>query len=154
MADKEESVIALINVLKGAPEFKDVGRQFKTFEELSDEEFPQLIVEEDEGEESIIYTSGGFGNVTFIVNIVGYVYDADNIASAINALDKLVKKQLGLDFLITPTHPAEDSIMRVAGLIGFKINPLTSKSGSEMNPYGWFVRPIQLEYQGIVSEGL
>lgn len=154
MADKEQSIVSLIEVLKTAPSIKRIGRQFKTFEEISNEDFPQIIVEEDEGERSIIYTSGGFGNVTFIVNILGYVRDDKNLATAINALDKLVKKQLGLDFQITPTHSADDSLMRSAGLIGFEIKPLSSKSGTEMNPYGWFVRPIQLEYQGILSEGL
>ena len=155
VADRETSIQSLITVLQAVPELKSVGRQFKTFEEIGNTNFPAIIVEEDDsGEESIDYTSGGFGNVIFTVNIIGYVRASKNLATAINKLDVFIKKTLGTDFIITPTHTAEDSVMRSAGLEGFTIETLKEKSGTEFNPFGRFVRPIKLEYQGLVSEGL
>lgn len=148
--DKETSVASLVTILQAVQGIKKVGRQFKTFEEIAEPDFPYVAVEEDEsGEVSLIYTSGGFVNVTFNVNVIGYVNASKNIATALNNLDKLVNGSLGADFIVSPA----DSIMRASGLIGFKIQPLSQKTGTEFNPFASFVRPIQLEFQGRVSEG-
>jgi hypothetical protein len=151
VADREQSINALITVLNQIDSVKGIGRQFLTFEEVADTLYPYLVVEEDEtGEDSIEETTSGFANVTFTVNIIGYVNSSKDLATKINALDKLIKKTLGSDFTASPVS---GSIMRNAGLIGFTIQPLREKTGTEHNPYGSFVRPVQLEYQGILSEG-
>ncbi len=147
--DREQCVASLVTVLQGVETIKKVSRQFKTFDEISDKEFPHVVVEEDEsGENEIDYSSSGFGNITFTVNIIGYVNTSKNLATAINDLDKLVKKTLGTDFMDAT------GVMQTAGLVGFTIRELSEKSGTEANPFGSFVRPIELEYQGQVSEGL
>ena len=148
--DKESSIASLVTVLQAVQGIGKVGRQFKTFEEISESHFPYVAVEEEEsGEASLIYTSGGFVNVTFNVNVIGYVHTSKNLATALNNLDKLVNGALGADFTVDPAN----SIMRNAGLIGFRIEPLTRKTGTEFNPFAAFTRPIQLEFQGQVSEG-
>ena len=148
--DKETSITSLVTVLQAVQGIKKVGRQFKTFEEIADPLFPYVAVEEDEaGEVSLVYTSGGFVNVTFNVNVIGYVKTSKDLATALNNLDKLVNGALGADFTVAPAN----SIMRNAGLIGFEILPLTRKTGTEFNPYAAFTRPVQLEFQGQVSEG-
>ena len=150
-SDKETCVASLVTVLQAVQGINKVGRQFKTFDEISEADFPYVAVEEDEGGEiSLDYTSGGFVNVTFNVNVIGYVNASKNLATELNNLDKLVNGSLGADFIATPRS---NSIMRAAGLIGFRIEPLIEKTGTEYNPYASFVRPIQLEFQGLVSEG-
>lgn len=149
MADRESAINAVIDVLHNAEKVKEISRQFKSFEEISDALFPYLIVEEDEaGEDNIEYKSGGFANIKFVLNIIGYVNSSVDLAAEINKLDKEVKKVLGTDFL------NNSGIMRSAGLIGFTIQPLRQKTGTEFNPYGSFVRPILLEYEGLTSTGL
>lgn len=151
MNDKESSIVSLVTVLQAVQGVAKVGRQFMTFEEIPEPHFPYIAVEEEEsGEVSLIYTSGGFVNVTFIVNVIGYVNASKNLATEVNNLDKLVNGALGSDF---NAMPRSDSIMRSAGLIGFTIHPLSKKTGTEFNPYGAFTRPVQLKFQGQVSDG-
>ena len=151
MADKEQSIQALMTLLEKVPEIKKVSRQFKSFSEIPKTQFPYIVLEEDiQGEISVEYTSGGFVNVTFIVNVIGYESSSKDLATKINNLDKLVTGTLGTDF--TSSDP-DNSIMRTAGLNGFTIDPLSEKTGGELNPYGSFTRPIRLEFQGQVSEG-
>ena len=149
--DKESSIASLVTVLQAVQGIAKVGRQFKTFEEIAEPEFPYVAVEEEEsGEVSVIHTSGGFVNVTFVANVIGYVNASKNLATQLNNLDKLVNGALGADFT---AMPRSDSIMRSAGLIGFIIQPLSRKTGTEFNPYAAFTRPVELEFQAQVSEG-
>lgn len=147
MADREQSIVSIVNVLKAVPTIKLVTRQFQHFSKLGKSQFPCVIVEDD-GNEEIEYKSGGYANITFSINLIGYVSDPKTLSTSLNQLDVLVKKTLGADFLNST------GVMRSAGLIGFTVKPLVERSGTESNPYGHFIREIELEYEGQLSEGL
>lgn len=147
MADRESSIVALANVLKETEGINSITREFKTFQEISNKSFPAIIIEDD-GREEIEDKSGGFADVEFVISIIGYVNQTKNTSTALNELDKTVKKALGLDFL-DPT-----GFMRTAGLSGFRIMPLVERSGTDIAPFGFFEREILLTYEGQLKEGL
>lgn len=147
MADRESSIVALTNVLEETEGINFVTREFKTIDEISVKQFPAIIIEDD-GAETIEDKSGGFADVAFIVSVIGYIHKTKNPSTALNELDRLTKKALGLDFLDSA------GFMRSAGMSGFRILPLIERSGTDIAPLGFFERHIELTYEGQLKEGL
>ena len=147
MADRESCIVALANVLEETEGINFVTREFVTIDEVSVKQFPAIIIEDD-GAEAIDDKSNGFANVAFIVSIIGYIHKTKDPSTALNELDKLTKKALGVDFLDST------GFMRTAGMSGFRILPLVERSGTDIAPLGFFERPIELTYEGQLSEGL
>ena len=147
MADRESSIVALANVLEETDFINFVSREFITIDEVSTKQFPAILIEDD-GKEEIENKSGGFADVAFTISIIGYINKTKDPSTALNELDKLTKKALGLDFLDST------GFMRTAGLSGFRILPLVERSGTDIAPLGFFEREIELTYEGQLKEGL
>ncbi len=147
MADRESSLVALGEVLINTEGIKLVTRQFKNIDDLSTENIPAIIIEDD-GEETITEKSGDFADITFIVSLIGYINTKVDPSTALNELDQLTKTALGQDFLNS------SGLMRTAGLSGFRILPLVERSGTEIAPYGFFEREVEITYEGRLSTGL
>ena len=147
MADREKSIAALVTVLQAVDTVKAVTREFKTIKEIAATAFPTIIIEDD-GREEIEYKTGDFADIKFTISIIGYVSKAKNTTTAVNELDVETKKALGVDFL------SSTGVMRSAGVSGFRILPLVERSGSEIAPYGFFEREIELTYESQLSLGL
>jgi len=119
-----------------------VSRLLTTIEDISDGEMPALIIEDNgEGGEDIQELIGGTADVYFTIPVIGYVHDATNPTTAINAMDKAVKRAV----LSDPT---------LGGAVNHaSVQPLIGRSGSEGAPYGWFIRPIRIYYEGLAATG-
>lgn len=147
MPDRESCIVALANVLEETEGINAVLRQFIHINEVANNQFPAIIIEDD-GKEEIENKSGDFSDVAFTISIIGYVHKTKDLSTALNELDKLTKEALGLDFLDST------GFMRSAGLAGFRILPLVERSGTESAPLAFFEREVELTYEGRLSTGL
>jgi hypothetical protein len=148
VANRETSLSALVSVLEGVEALKAVSREFRDIRQVASTQFPMVIIEDD-GKEEIINKSGDYSDIVFTISIIGYINNKKGHTSQkLNELDVLVKKTLGVDFLDS------SGVMRSAGLEGFRIKELVERSGSEIAPYGWFEREIELRYESRLSLGL
>lgn len=146
MASRESCLVALKQVLDVVEGIKLVSREFTGIDEVAQGQFPCILINDD-GKEALNYKSGDFADIEFTVSIIGYV-NFIQTSTALNELDVLTKEALGSDFLDS------SGIMRTAGVAGFRIDPLTERSGFEFSPLGWFEREITLMYEGRLSTGL
>lgn len=139
---KLETLLNTITVANGyAVTVSKVLRQFKEIDDIANTSFPCLIIEDD-GEETITRKTGGFADVTYTVHIFGYVKDANNLSTAMNNLDTSLKKAIGSDVTLGNT------------VVYVEVMPYVERSGTEHHPHGFFVRPLEITYEGQTSEGL
>lgn len=137
-----EELIENISISTGYEvDIKSVSRQFRNIDDVAATEIPMVIIEDD-GEEIINWNTGGFADVSFEVNLVGYVVSNDELSTKLNNLDRQVLKAIGSD-------------LTLGGVVS-DITPLpyTERSGTQFAPYAFFVRPVQITYEGQLSEGL
>ena len=147
MADRESCIVALNQVLDGIEGIKEVSREFKAITQVKANKFPTVIIEDD-GKEEIFNKTGDFSDIRFTISIIGYVNKGKDTGTHVNALDKLVKKTLGVDFL------SSTGIMMTAGISMFRVRELVDRSSSAIAPYGFFEREIDLTYESRLSLGL
>lgn len=149
MPNKEECIAALKLVLEQIPnQAGKVTRQFKTIKEIPAPKFPYVIVEDD-GDEIITPKSGGFANVSVDVNIWGYVRASKDLSSKINEFDRLIKETVWKDFINKVS-----GVTVKAGITLIEILPIVQRSGTEMNPFGFFERPYRIHYEALYINGL
>lgn len=120
---------------------KKVSRQFEDIDSIANTSFPCLIIEDD-GEEEITRKTGGFADVTFTVHIFGLVKEANNLSTAMNSLDVSLKKAIGSDITLGNT------------VVYVEVMPYIERSGTEHRPHGYFVRPLEITYEGQTGDGL
>lgn len=148
-ATRENCVIALKNVLEQIPnQAGKVSRQFKTLKEIAGPQFPYILIEDD-GNEEIEPLSGGFAHVSFEVNVWGYLKSVKDLSSEINEFDRLIKETVWKDF-----RNKVSGVLLDAGVQSVEIMPLSQRSGTEMNPLGFFERPFKLFYEPQYINGL
>ncbi len=143
MATKKETVIEeLFSILSGANFVDLVSREFLTIEEVP-AKAKKVIVMEDEGpEDDIRYTSSDFADVDFTVSLWCYIETNENLSTEMNEFDRKIKALLGSNRKLNDKAYSS------------QILPLTEKSGTELNPWGYFVRPLRIQYEGSVLDGL
>ena len=157
MSDRETCVAKLTELLGtisvsngfalnlGSP----VSRELFTLESLSNSEFDTLIVEDngDGGNEVIDMLSSDEAHVSFAVPVIGYVRKRDSdpsVTTAVNRLDQALKQVVG-----------ELANRRIAGVwVHIQALPMIGRSGSENGELGWFIRPIEINYDSQVSAGM
>ena len=122
-------------------------RVFKNIDDMATNQLPAIIIEDD-GEETFEEKSGDYVDVAFVISVIGYIHSTKNPSTVLNELDQLTKTALGQDFLDS------SGFMRTAGLSGFRILPLVERSGTDIAPYGFFEREVELTYEGRLSTGL
>lgn len=138
---REEILIYLENLLKGISGVKFVTREFSPINDISYAQFPSLIIEDD-GIEEYFNKTGGVADISFEVNIIGYVNQIKGVSTALNNLDTLLKQKIASDL----TLGGNVSIIRIM--------PYTARSGSKFSPYGYFERPVRITYEGTLTGGL
>ena len=148
MASKEAALVALqtrletITIANGyALDIQKVTRQFETIDSLSAPSFPALIIEDD-GPETVDFKTGGFADIQAEVNIIGYVNNKDEVSTKLNQLDAALVKAI---------HSEQTLSGAVASI---SIEPVKDRSGSQFNPFGFFVRPVKLFYEVELSNGI
>jgi len=139
------TVVKGITVAKGyAIDVKFISRQFTPITKVPSVGFPAVLIEDD-GPETIQLKSSGFANVSFEVSLIGYVRSKDSISTSLNELDTELKKAIAADPTLGGT------VARVT------IMPYKDRSGSQFAaeglPYGYFERPIKIQYEGRAIDG-
>jgi len=137
---REDIIVALTYLLKKAPNVKLVTREFTPIDSISSQQFPAIIIEDD-GPEEFFDKTGGFADVSFIVNIIGYV-NQGNVSTGLNKLDTDLKKTIASNL----TLDGKVATMRIL--------PYTDRSGTQAAPYGFFSRPLRITYEGNLAGGL
>ena len=145
---REASLVALTELLEGISLANDydiqvnkVVREMPDIKNLAKTEFPCLVIEDD-GDEEIFWKTGGFADITFIINIIGWVQSRADLSTAMNLLDVAVKKAIGTNKTLGNT------------VVSMKVLPYIERSGSENAPFGFWVRPVVITYEGLEAEGL
>jgi len=138
---RETILIELLNLLKGIPSVKFVTREFKPIDDISAVQFPTIIIEDD-GAEEIFNKTGMVADISFEVNIIGYVNQEGGVSTAINNLDTELKKKIAENLTLN----GKVAIIRIL--------PYTDRSGSKFAPYGYFERPLRITYEGTLAGGL
>ncbi|MCK5610645.1 hypothetical protein KAR91_52720 [Candidatus Pacearchaeota archaeon] len=142
ITDKETILEAVESILNASMLADLVDRQFLTKEEIPDSAKKVIIMEDEGPENDINYTSSDFADVDFTVNLWCWVTAEENLASEMNRFDKKIKALFG----------SNRKINKLA--FSSQILPLADKSGTEMKPLGYFVRPLRIQYEGSVKDGL
>ena len=143
MATDKETILEALESIINASRLADlVDRQFLTVEEIPDNTKKVIIIEDEGPEDDIRYTSSDFADVEFTVTLWCYVDAEENLASEMNKFDKKIKALLG----------SNRKINNLA--FSSTILPLSDKSGTEMKPLGFFARPLRIQYEGSVKDGL
>jgi len=138
---REEILVELEKLLKGIPDIKLVTREFKPIDDISSVQFPCIIIEDD-GVESFDWKTGGFADIHFDVNIIGYVNQHNGVSSELNRIDAELKKIISSNLTLN----GKVAIIRIM--------PYTERSGSKFAPYGFFERPLRITYEGNIAGGL
>jgi len=141
VADKETALAALKTALETISIVNKVTRQFETIEHIASTDFPCLIIEDD-GTEVIDFKTGGCADIQVEVNVIGYVNNKDQVSTKLNELDAELVKVIYAD-------PTLSGAVAHASIVEIK-----DRSGSQFNPFGFFVRPIRLFYEVQLSNGL
>ncbi|MDX8383708.1 MAG: hypothetical protein R8M45_06475 [Ghiorsea sp.] len=137
---REEIIVQLETVLNATAGVSSVFRQFKALDSVSTANFPCVIIEEDMPESAFDYKHGA-ADIQFKVNLLCAVNTQQALATAINALDLLVKKAVAAN----PTMNGAATYCRIL--------PETERSGTRFYPYGFVKRPILITYEGLPSAG-
>ncbi|MCK4787246.1 MAG: hypothetical protein KAV87_26035 [Desulfobacteraceae bacterium] len=149
MPNREECVAALKLVLGQIPnQAGKVTRQFKTIKEVPAPKFPYILIEDD-GSETITPKSNCFADISFNVSVWGYIKASQELSSKINEFDRLIKETVWKDFINKAS-----GVTVGAGIILIEILPIIQRSGTEMNPFGFFERPYKIHYEAQYINGL
>ena len=143
MAVKKETVIEeLFSIIRSSGLADFVSRDFVTVEEIQARHKKVIILEDEGAEDGIQYTSSDFADVEFTVTLWCYVETNENLSAEMNEFDRKIKALLG-------------SNRKLNGkAFSSQILPLSDKSGTELKPWGFFARPLRIQYEGSVTDGL
>lgn len=143
MAVTKEIVIGeLYSILNGASFVDLVDRDFMTPEELPSHAKRSILMEDEGAEDDIRYTSSDFADVEFTVTLWCYVDSNENLAAEMNEFDRKIKALLGSNRKLNGKAYSS------------QVLPLADKSGTESAPWGYFARPLRIQYEGSVPDGL
>jgi hypothetical protein len=138
--DKETVMSSLVSILN-TPDLADlVSRKFLTNKDIPASVKRAIMAVDEEGENELDYVAGGYADIDFTVNLVCYIRSEKNLHSEINDFDKKIKARLGSNKKLNNTA------------FSSQIRPLTEKEikGSAC----LFVRPLRIQYEGVVTDGL
>ena len=145
---REAALIALktlletITVANGYDlDIKHVSRQWKAVEDISDANFPAILIIDD-GPEEIFENTGDSADVSFTISLIAYIKDAVNPSTALNLIDQNMKKAVYSDQTFAGTIQAT------------RVQPYQPRDISSLPPYGWIDRPLEITYEGQHSSGL
>lgn len=139
---KETVIVELFSILNGSGLADFVTRDFFTIEEIPASAKKTIIVEDEGAEDDIRYTSSDFADVEFTVTLWCYVESNENLAAEMNEFDRKIKALLGSNRKLNGKAYSS------------QILPLADKSGTEQAPWGFFARPLRIQYEGSVTDGL
>jgi hypothetical protein len=138
--DKETVIVELYSIIEASGLADLVDRNFLTVEEIPDTAKKVIMVGDEGAEDDIRYTSGDFADVEFTVTLLCQVQAQKNISSEMIEFDRKIKALLG-------------SNRKLNGkAYSTQILPLTDKE--VVGDIGRFARPLIIQYEGVVTDGL
>ena len=140
--NKETVIVELFSILNASGLADLVSRDFFTIEEVPATAKKTIIIEDEGAEDDIRYTSSDLADVEFTVTLWCYIESNENLAAEINEFDRKIKALLGSNRKLNGKAYSS------------QILPLADKSGTELKPWGYFARPLRIQYEGSVTDGL
>ena len=137
---KEDIMVELYSIINASGIAQLVDRDFLALSDIPAHVKKAIVISDEEAEDDIRYTTSDFADVEFTVTLICHVETEENMSSEMNAFDKKIKALLG-------------SNRKLNGkAFSSQILPLTGKEAR--GNAGRFARPLRIQYEGSVTDGL
>ena len=137
---KEDVIVELHSIIEASGIADLVDRNFLLANDIPAHVKKAIMITDEEPENEIIYTSSGTADVDFTVLLVCHIEVEKNMSSEMNAFDKAIKSLLG-------------SNRKLNGK-AFSSQILPSDGKEIQGNAGRFGRPLRIQYEGVVTNGL
>jgi hypothetical protein len=137
---KEDVIVELHSIIEGSGIADLVDRNFLLASDIPANVKKAIMITDDEPENEIIYRSSDNADVDFTVLLVCHIETEKNMSSEMNAFDQELKALLG-------------SNRKLNGK-AFSSQILPSDGREVQGNAGRFGRPLRIQYEGVVTDGL
>jgi hypothetical protein len=137
---KEDVMVELFSIIEGSGIADLVDRNFLLPGDIPAHVKKAIMITDDEPENEIIYRSSNTADVDFTVLLVCHIETEENMTSEMNDFDKALKDLLG-------------SNKKLNGK-AFSSQILPSDGREVQGNAGRFGRPLRIQYEGVVTDGL
>ncbi len=137
---KEDVIVELHSIIEASGIADLVTRDFLAQGDIAAHVKKAIIISDEEPENDIIYKSSGTADVDFTVLLICHVETEKNMSSEMNAFDQAIKALIG-------------SNRKLNGK-AFSSQILPSDGREVQGNAGRFGRPIRIQYEGVVTDGL
>ena len=137
---KEDVMVELHSIIEGSGIADLVDRNFLLAGDIPASVKKAIMITDEEPENDIIYKSSGTADVDFTVLLVCHIETEKNMSSEMNEFDRKLKALLG-------------SNRKLNGK-AFSTQILPSDGRAIQGNAGRFGRPLRIQYEGVVTDGL
>jgi hypothetical protein len=137
---KENVIVELHSIIEGSGIADLVDRNFLLESDIPANVKKAIMITDEEPENEINYTSSNTADVDFTVLLVCHIETEKNMSSEMNAFDQELKALLG-------------SNRKLNGK-AFSSQILPSDGKEIKGNAGRFGRPLKIQYEGVVTDGL
>ena len=137
---KEDVIDELYSIIEGSGIADLVDRNFLLAGDIPANVKKAIMITDEEPENDIIYKSSGTADVDFTVLLVCHIETEKNMSSEMNNFDRKLKALLG-------------SNRKLNGK-AFSSQILPSDGKAIQGNAGRFGRPLRIQYEGVVTDGL
>ena len=137
---KEDVMVELHSIIEGSGIADLVDRNFLLAGDIPASVKKAIMITDEEPENDIIYKSSGTADVDFTVLLVCHIETEKNMSSEMNEFDRKLKALLG-------------SNRKLNGK-AFSTQILPSDGRAIQGNAGRFGRPLRIQYEGVVADGL
>jgi hypothetical protein len=137
---KEDVIVELYSIIEGSGIADLVDRNFLLAGDIPSNVKKAIMITDDEPENEIIYRSSDNADVDFTVLLVCHIETEENMSSEMNDFDQELKALLG-------------SNRKLNGK-AFSSQILPSDGREVQGNAGRFGRPLRIQYEGVVTDGL
>ena len=137
---KEDIIVELHSIIKASGIADLVDRNFLIANDIPANVKKAIMITDDEPENDILYRSSDNADVDFTVLLVCHIETEKNMSSEMNAFDQAIKALLG-------------SNRKLNGK-AFSSQILPSDGREVQGNAGRFGRPLRIQYEGVVTDGL
>jgi hypothetical protein len=137
---KEDVIVELHSIIEASGIADFVTREFISPNDLPANVKKAVMISDDEPENEILYKSSDTADVDFNVLLICHVETEVNMSTVMNAFDKELKALLG-------------SNRKLNGK-AFSSQILPHEGREVQGNAGRFARPLRIQYEGVVTDGL
>ena len=137
---KEDVIVALHSIIQSSGIADLVDRNFLEFNDIPASAKKAILIVDSESEDEIIYKSSNNADVDFTILLDCQVLSVKNLSSEMNAFDRAINKLLGSNRKLN----GKAFSSQIQALEGKEVQ----------NHIGRFRRPLRIQYEGVVTDGL